>query len=230
MKPLKEHGYVLIIDDTKVNGHPVSTQIIRQYLGSSLYTEDKKKKFFRLIFGWFDIGLYTLVSSKFKQGYQVSSNEKSPEEEAPAVQRNPPTTIPQSRVPSSAFRENITKLVHEILKEIMDEDYSSTMTSTTGGDSMASALDVQKNPSQQRADAAKQKLALNKEKQLATKELDTMKKDVKWKEADLRTKRTMTLKQQQDKIDALNKQISNPDTTTTTDVSAATSDPMASYS
>jgi len=46
---------------------------------------------------------------------------------------------------------------------------------------------------------------------LAIKDLDTMKKDVKWKEADLRTKRTITLKQQQDKVDALNKQIANPD-------------------
>ena len=174
MKPFQEHGYVLIIDDTKVNGQPVSTQVIRQYLGSSLYTEEKKKKFFRLIFGWFDVGLYTLISSKFKQGYQVASpNVETPPEEIPSVSRsrNQPITVPQARVPSTAFKENITKLVHEILREIMDEDIMSTSTMDSSNDgsdtSMASSLDQKKSLDQQKSDSATQLKDLNQQKKEA---------------------------------------------------------------
>jgi hypothetical protein len=184
MKPLKEHGYVLIIDDTKVDGHPISTQNIRQYLGSSLYTDDKKKTFFRLIFGWFDIGLYTLISSKFKQGYQVASpNVEKSSEEMPAVSRgrNQPITVPQARVPSTAFKENITKLVHEILREIMDEDYSSDMSDTldTSTTSMATSLDKKASPAQQRSDQLKKKQDLVKQKQQTERDLDGLGKDLK---------------------------------------------------
>ena len=233
MKPFSKHGYVMVIDDSKINGQPISTANIRKIFGSSQYTEKVKKRFFRYIFGWFDVGLYTLISSKFRLAHNDVSDEEpiiSPEE-VPSIE-TPPTTINKGKVKpmsvppvkSPSFKENITKLVHEILEEIMNEDYSSTMSSTTDSSAgsasdMASALDKQSNPSQQRADDAKTRLALNKDKQLAVKDLDTMKKDVKWKEADLRTKRTITLKQQQDKIDALNKQIANPESNST-DVSS----------
>ena len=217
MKPFKEHGYVLIIDDTKVNGQPISTQLIRQYLGSSLYTEEKKKKFFRLIFGWFDVGLYTLISSKFKQGYQVVSNE-TPQQEMPtqSVSRNQPITVPQQKAPSTAFKENITKLVHEILREIMDEDYSSTMSDTldtsNGGPStdMATSLDKQLSPAQQKSDQLKKKQDLVKQKQQAERDLDGIQKDLKWKQSDVLRKRKDELPNKRKEIDMLNKQIANP--------------------
>ncbi len=221
MKPFKEHGYVMIVDDTKIEGRPVSTANIRQVFGSPLYTEEAKKKFFRFVFGWFDIGLYTLIATKFKNAHQVSPDVETPEEPSRMPgRRNQPMIVQTPKEPSLAFKENITKMVHEILKEIMDEDYSSSMSSTldSGGSDttdMATTLDKQKTPAEQNAEKAKKKADLVNLKQRTERDLDGIQKDLKWKQSDVIRKRKDEIPNKRKELDAINKQIAQPDNSIT---------------
>src|ERR1017187_412248 len=72
LTPCSEHAYILVEDDTKIQGKPISTTNIRYVLGSPKYEEDQKKKFFKWVFGWFDEGLYKLMAMKFKNAHLVS--------------------------------------------------------------------------------------------------------------------------------------------------------------
>lgn len=212
MKPFKEHAYVMVVDDSKIDGRPVSTSNIRQVFGSPRYTEDAKKKFFRFIFGWFDEGLYMLMTNKFRNAHQVAGKEEpSLPSESPRVATSP------------SFKENVTKMVHEILKEIMDEDYSSSTTSTTGGSSttdMATSLDTQKTPEQQRSDNIQNKEDLVKKKH----ELELQAKQNKQQRdqyaTTVRNYDQIKRKTDRDAITAVNKQISQPTTTTTNSITA----------
>lgn len=211
MKPFKEHGYVMIIDDSKIEDKPISTSNIRQVFGSPLYTEDGKKKFFRFVFGWFDVGLYTLISTKFKSAHQVSSNEEPSSETLPSQ---------KSVVPSAIFKENITNLVHEILREIMDEDYSSTMSSTSDNSNdgssmdMVTSLDKQPSLAQQRSDQAKKKQGLVKLKGQTERDLKGLNTDLDWKKSDILRKRKDEIPSKKKELNAINKQIAQPDSST----------------
>ena len=68
LEPLNKHGYVLIIPEsqTMVDGKILSGTAVRQMLGSDKYTDDQKEKFFRYIFGWYDIALFKDLTQKFK--------------------------------------------------------------------------------------------------------------------------------------------------------------------
>ena len=213
MKPFKDNAYVMIVDDSRIDGKPVSTSNIRQVFGSPRYTEDAKKKFFRFVFGWFDEGLYVLMLNKYRNAHQVVGKEE------PLL----PSETPRVAV-SPTFRENVTKMVHEILKEIMDEDYSSTMSSTTGNSSdttdMASALDAKKTPEQQRSDNIKNKEDLVKKKH----ELELQAKQNKQQRdqyaTTVRNYDQIKRKSDRDAITAINKQISQPVDTTTNSITA----------
>jgi hypothetical protein len=214
MKPFKENAYVMVVDDSKIDGRPVSTANIRQVFGSPRYTDDAKKKFFRFVFGWFDVGLYTLMISKFRSAHQVAAEEEPPlPTEKPAAQ--------PAKVPTAAFRENVKKMVNDILKEIMDEDYSSssTMSSTLGGDSdttdMATTLDTEKTPAEKNAEKAKKKADLVNLKQRTERDLDGIQKDLKWKQSDVIRKRKDEIPNKRKELDAINKQIAQPDNSIT---------------
>ncbi len=68
LDPLSKSGYVLIIPEieTMVDGKTLSGTAVRQMLGSDKYTDEQKEKFFRYIFGWYDIALYQDLTQKFK--------------------------------------------------------------------------------------------------------------------------------------------------------------------
>lgn len=68
LDPLSKHGYVLIIPESTsmVDGKILSGTAVRQMLGSDKYTDDQKEKFFRYIFGWYDIALFKDLTQKFK--------------------------------------------------------------------------------------------------------------------------------------------------------------------
>ena len=68
LDPLSKSGYVLIIPEieTMVDGKTLSGTAVRQMLGSDKYTDDQKEKFFRYIFGWYDIALFKDLTQKFK--------------------------------------------------------------------------------------------------------------------------------------------------------------------
>ena len=213
IKSFENHGYVMIIDDTKIDGKTISTANIRQVFGSPLYTDDGKKKFFHFIFGWFDIGLYTIISSKFKQGHQVASPDvESPSEEVPIASkdRNQSMTVPQARVPSTTFKENITKLVHEVLKEIMDEDIMSTSTTdSSDGESdtgMSSALDTNK----KKSDNATQIKDLNQQKKEAEAEAKKNKQQRDQYSTVVKNYDAYQKKNDREKIDTVNRELRQP--------------------
>jgi hypothetical protein len=68
LDPLNKSGYVLIIPEnqTMVDGRILSGTSVRQMLGSDKYTDEQKEKFFRFIFGWYDIALFKDLTQKFK--------------------------------------------------------------------------------------------------------------------------------------------------------------------
>lgn len=68
LEPLSKHGYVLIIPEaaSMVDGKILSGTAVRQMLGSDKYTDEQKQKFFRYIFGWYDIALFKDLTQKFK--------------------------------------------------------------------------------------------------------------------------------------------------------------------
>jgi hypothetical protein len=49
-----------------VDGRILSGTAVRQMLGSDKYTDEQKEKFFRFIFGWYDIALFKDLTQKFK--------------------------------------------------------------------------------------------------------------------------------------------------------------------
>lgn len=189
MKSLSEHGYVMVIDDSKIDGQPISTSNIRDVLGSDKYDPNKKKKFFRYIFGWFDVGLYTMISLKFSQAYSGSNEDPN---DSNAVNEN--------------IRNKIQKLVYEVLDELMNTGNSST---TSTGNNITIPTDaVQKTPAEQRSDDAKTRQSLIKQK----KELDAKAKQNKQQADQYKTTAknydTFQKKSDRDAINAVNKQIS----------------------
>jgi len=218
LRPFKEHAYVVILDDSRIDGKPISTANIRSVLGSSKYGDKSKKKFFRWVFGWFDIGLYQLVSAKFKMAHQVASPENTP---LPPIATNvdnnnsgPATAYPQSVSNSRVYnpQRKLEELVYEILGEIMDEDYSTTIndpsSSSTDGN-LTGGMDgkSQESPAQQKANAAKTKQSLVQKKQKAERDLKGLQTDLKWKQSDVLRKRKDELPGKRKELDTLNKQI-----------------------
>ena len=196
LRSFQEHAYVIVLDDSRIDGRPISTPNIRNALGSSRYNDEQKKKFFAWLFGWFDISLYQVMMSKFRMASQVAS----PEELAPST-INP--------------KRQLEELVYEILREeTMDEDYSTTINdpdssdNLTGGTSDTTTSTTQQSPAQQKADATRRKQDLNKKKQQAERELKGLRTDLQWKQADVLRKRKDELPGKRKEIDAINKQLS----------------------
>lgn len=193
MKPLSKHAYVLLIDDTKIDGKPVSTANIRSVLGSSKYDDNAKKKFFRFVFGWFDTGLYTLITSKFKDAHQVSDKEPKLTE---------------------SIKPTIKQLIKEILMEILDEDYgamnSNLMTTNGPDDSTNTNTTSTNNTAQQTSDRASNRAELVKQK----KELEAKSKQNKQQRDNYQTTvqnyDSFQKKTDRDAISAVNKQLSQP--------------------
>ena len=67
----EENGYVLTAphQSVKVAGNEVSGTVMRQLLGSPNYEEDRKK-LFKQAFGYFDNGIYNMMTNKFKKLFE----------------------------------------------------------------------------------------------------------------------------------------------------------------
>lgn len=211
LRPFEEHTYVMILDDSKIQGKPTSTKNIRNVLGSTRYDENKKKKFFRWVFGWFDIGLYQLMTTKFKKAHQVASPGDETLTQSDVIGL---TTETLSHIP----KRKLENMVYEILDEIMmDEDYSTTINepdSTT--DNITAGVNGEKSPAQQRADANKAKQDLVKKKGQAERDLKGLKTDLDWKKSDILRKRKDELPNKRKELDDLNKQLAAVSSTTAT--------------
>jgi hypothetical protein len=67
----KEHGYILTAphQSVKVGGKEVSGTVMRQLLGSPDYEKDRKK-LFKQAFGYFDQGIFNMMTNKFKKLFE----------------------------------------------------------------------------------------------------------------------------------------------------------------
>ena len=71
LKGYEENGYVLTAphQSVKVAGNEVSGTVMRQLLGSPNYEEDREK-LFKKAFGYFDKGIYNMMTNKFKKLFE----------------------------------------------------------------------------------------------------------------------------------------------------------------
>lgn len=202
LKPFKEHAYVVVVTDSKIEGNSVSTTNIRGVLGSSKYNDNQKKKFFGWVFGWFDVGMYQLMTDKFKNAHQVTNSDEVPPMSPPLAAVKQKTVEPN---------KNLQEIVFKILKEMVDEDYSFPTNDSSGESNLTSMSDTlgnEKTPSQQKAEISKQRTDLVKQK----KELEAKAKQNKEQAANYKTTAknydTFQKKTDRDAITTVNKQLS----------------------
>lgn len=194
MKSMEEHSYVHIIEDNFIDGKPIPTSLVREGLGSARYTADDKKRFFKWIFGWYDIGLFQLLYDKFKLARKTLAPGETP--------RSSPSIKTLSKAPVSELNVLIEKTINEFLSSMStpqmdgENDQESELNMLDPGES-----DRLKILAQRKKDAAKSKAS-------AERELKSMQTDLKWKEADIIRKKKDELPNKRKEIDMLNKQIS----------------------
>ena len=216
LRPFEEHTYVMILDDSKIQGKPTSTKNIRNVLGSTRYDENKKKKFFRWVFGWFDIGLYQLITTKLGKAHQVASpgDENLTQSDVVGLTTESLSNIPKGK---------LEKIVYEILDEIMmDEDYSTTINEPDSSTNMTNT-NSQQTPAEKVTAANKQKKDLVQKK----KEIELQSKQDKQQRdqyaTTVRNFDSIKKKANRDALDAVNKQISQPDQTSVVTSTTSTS-------
>ncbi len=217
LKSLEEHAYIIEMDDTNIQGKPVSTINIRSVLGSKKYNDEQKKKFFRFVFGWFDQGLYQLMVEKFRYAHQVSVGDDGP---ITSTAVNLATRINQPQYATPLPKQKIGEIVVQVLKGLV-EDYSTTINEPDSSDNltnMASTLGKEKSYAQKSADMAKQKIELSKKKQASERDLKGLETDLKWKQSDVLRKRKDEIPDKRKELDMLNKQLSSASNNSTTSV------------
>ena len=69
LKGYEEHGYIYTAPHVNVSGISSGTEI-RNLLGSPKFEEKKREKIFKKTFGYFDKGVYTMMTNKFKKLFE----------------------------------------------------------------------------------------------------------------------------------------------------------------
>jgi hypothetical protein len=197
LEPLNKHGYIIVWDDTNIDGRPVNAQAIRKGMGSPQFTQKDKLIFFKWVFGWYDPSLFDVMKEKYTDA-QKAEPEKSvePEEE------------PQELVPTSAVKEvdmktYLSSTMKEILATPQGTTTSTTLSTSTGTNPDLAAQSIPSTDSMTNRQAAeKQKTDLNKE-------LDAKEKELKYKEKDARNLKSMTIPDMRKRIQTLNKAVAS---------------------
>ena len=72
LKGHEEHGYVLVAPHVSVSagGMEVSGTSMRELLGSPKIDDSEREKLFKKMFGYFDKGIYQMMTNKFKKLYE----------------------------------------------------------------------------------------------------------------------------------------------------------------
>lgn len=220
MEGFDKYGYVIVVDDIRIDGKPISSSNVREVLGSEKYTDQQKKKFFQWAFGWFDISLYRMMVDKFKYAHQSSiSNvvDKMPSmasmihKKTEPLKKEPfPEDVNTKLNPSEmTVKEQLRKAVSKILKELMGPIPSGNSTSSTDQTDLSSSNLAQQELQTRQAAA--------KAKSQAERDLKTLQTDLKWKDASIRKLRKDDLPNKRKEIDDLNKSITTgqPSSSTT---------------
>jgi hypothetical protein len=197
MLTIDQHAYVMVVEDDKIDGKPISTANIREGLASPKYVDTQKKKFFQWVFGWFDIGLFQLLSGKFKAALKTTTGVEQPAPSPTGI------SIPSEPVPSS-----VNECLDELIKEFLDE-FMSPMSTPQGEDNMTDdGLPDPPGAAERRSQVIKTRQDAVKMKSAAERDLKSLQADTKWKEADLKAKKADEIPNKRKEIGDLNKKIS----------------------
>ena len=73
LKGYEEHGYFMVAPhvSVKVGGKEVSGTVMRDLLGSPKINDEERPKLFKQAFGYFDKGVYNMMTNKFRKLYEV---------------------------------------------------------------------------------------------------------------------------------------------------------------
>ncbi len=69
LKGFEEHGYIYTAPTVKVSGISSGTEI-RNLLGSPKFDDKKRQQIFKKTFGYFDKGIYNMLTNKFKKLFE----------------------------------------------------------------------------------------------------------------------------------------------------------------
>ena len=77
LKGYKEHGYYLVAPHVsmRVGGKEVSGTTMRELLGSNIFDEKKRVDLFKKMFGYYDRGVYNMMTNKFKKLFESIDSE-----------------------------------------------------------------------------------------------------------------------------------------------------------
>ena len=72
----EEHGYFLVAPHTSmsIGGNEISGTTMRNILGSPKIKDEDRPKIFKKLFGYFDKGLYNMMTNKFKKLFEVKQH------------------------------------------------------------------------------------------------------------------------------------------------------------
>ena len=72
----EEHGYILTAPHTSmsIGGNEISGTTMRNILGSPKIKDEDRPKIFKKLFGYFDKGLYNMMTNKFKKLFEVKKH------------------------------------------------------------------------------------------------------------------------------------------------------------
>ncbi len=72
MEPMNNKAYILVVpDEVLYVNKQITSDTVRKAFGSKSLSEDKKKSFFKQLFGWYDISLFDLIKKKFAEAGTV---------------------------------------------------------------------------------------------------------------------------------------------------------------
>tara|TARA_R110001592_G_scaffold60133_6_gene182838 strand:+ start:844 stop:2574 length:1731 start_codon:yes stop_codon:yes gene_type:complete len=76
LKGYEEHGYIMTAPhvSVRVGGKEVSGTVMRELLGSPKINEKDRPKLFKDAFGYFNKGIYQMMTNKFKKLFEVKEN------------------------------------------------------------------------------------------------------------------------------------------------------------
>ena len=80
IKGHSEHGYFLVAPHVTINvgGKEVSGTVMRELLGSPKFDDKERKKLFKQAFGYFNQGIYNMMTNKFKKLFEAADMEFKP--------------------------------------------------------------------------------------------------------------------------------------------------------
>ena len=181
LQSFSKHGYIIIIPTSvsSVNGKSISGTNVRDVLGGNKYSDEQKRKFFKHVFGWFDVSLYELLADKFSEGVASASSAAGP------------------------VTENVMLKLKEMIKNALYTHMEELVIPQGTDPSITAQTDVSTTQDTQQA-----KIDAQKEKEVANRELDVKKKELDYKKKDVEKMRKTDIPSMTKKVQDLNKSIS----------------------